>query len=295
MLSFYEQAGKIAFSIREESKKLIMPGASYLDIAETIEKMISDAAGKPAFPVNVSVNEIAAHLTPEADCPLLLGERDMVKVDFGVHINGCIADVAYTIDLSEENGKQIDAAQNALSAAISSIRPGKKTGEIGKAIEDEIRKLGFKPIENLTGHMLQPYVLHAGPEIPNIAHDGGYEIREGDFFAIEPFASTGKGQVHETDQVEIFQILQAGNTRLRTSRQVLSFAAENFLTLPFAQRWLVKKFTSKLLLSASLKEMMNLGILYPYPVLSDEKGSLVSQAETTIVVEHDGARPLVKV
>ncbi len=294
ILSFYEKANKIAYSVREDAKKLVMPGASALDIAETVEKMITDAGAKPAFPVNVSLNEIAAHFTPEANCELLLGEKDLVKVDLGTHINGCIADTAITIDLSGENGKLVEASQNALESAVASVRPGKKTGEIGKAIQEVITSAGFKPIENLTGHMLQPYLLHAGPEIPNIGVEGGYELQEGDYFAIEPFATTGTGRVHDGDQVEIFQVSRPANTRLRTSRQVLTYAIENYFTLPFAQRWLTSKFKSKLLLSASLRELMHAGILYPYPTLTDEKGSLISQAEATIIIEKDGARVLTK-
>ncbi|MEM2962953.1 MAG: type II methionyl aminopeptidase [Candidatus Anstonellales archaeon] len=294
LLKHYEKANKIAYSIRQDAKKLIMPGASTIDIAESLEKMIFDAQAKPAFPVNISINEIAAHATPEASSTLLIGEKDLVKIDLGVHINGCIADTAFTVDLSEEHGKLVEASEKALDEAIASIRPGKKTGEIGQIIQKTITSFGFKPIENLTGHMLQPYTLHAGPEIPNIAVSGGYEFKEGDFFAIEPFASTGSGRVHDTDQIEIFQVMKLTNTRLRTSKQLLSYLIENYLTLPFAQRWISGKFQSHLILHASLRDLMNNSAIQPFPILSDEKGSYVSQSEVTIVIEKDGARVLTK-
>ncbi len=294
ILRRFEKAGAIAKRISEDSKKLILPGESLLDIAESVEKMIEDAGAKPGFPTNISINELAAHFTPEWDCETLLGEKDIVKVDLGVQVDGCIGDIAYTIDLSNEQGKLVEASQNALNAAIAAAKPGVKVGEIGGAIEDEIKKLGFKPIENLTGHMLRPYMLHAGVEIPNIRVPGGYELQEGDIFAIEPFATNGEGRVNDTSQVEIFSIEQTRNTRMRQSRQVLAYALENYFTLPFAERWLHKKFQSKLLLGAALKELMGSGILRPYPVLKEAKNGLVSQAELTVVIEKDGARVLTK-
>jgi len=294
ILKNFEKAGKIARRVSDDSRKLILPGESLLDIAESVEKMIEDAGAKPGFPTNISINEIAAHFTPEWDCETLLGEKDIVKIDLGVHIDGCIGDIAYTIDLSDEHGKLLEASQNALNAAIACAKPGVKVGEIGGAIEDEIKKLGFKPIENLTGHMLRPYMLHAGVEIPNVRVSGGYELQEGDIFAIEPFATDGSGRVNDTSQVEIFSIEQTRNTRMRQSRQVLSYALENYFTLPFAERWLHKKFQSKLLLSAALKELMGSGILRPYPVLKEADNGLVSQAELTVVIEKDSARVLTK-
>ena len=294
ILKNFEEAGKITGQIARDSRKLIMPGASMLDIAESIEKMIDDAKAKPAFPVNISVNDIAAHYTPEADCNLVLGEKDIVKIDLGVQVAGCIGDTAYTIDLSDEQGKLLEASEAALEAAIATVKPGAKTSDVGTAVEAEITKRGFKPIENLTGHMLRPYTLHAGVEVPSIKTTGGYVFQEGDTFAIEPFATNGGGSVKDTNQVEIFCLDSMRNVRMRQSRAVMTYVQENFLTLPFAERWLAKKFESKLLRGAALKELMNAGVLRPYPVLKEVKAGLVSQSEHTVLVEKDGARVLTK-
>lgn len=290
MTENYAKAGKISREIADASRKLLMPGEGLLDIAESIEKMILEAGARPAFPANVSLNDIAAHYTPEFEDKALLGEKDLVTIDLGVHVEGCIGDIAYTVDLGSENGKMVEAAEAALAAAVATVRPGKKTGEIGAVIEAEANKFGFKPIENLTGHMLQPYLLHTGIDIPNVKRSGGYEFREGDYFAIEPFVTPGEGRVVDANQIEIFSVDQPRNVRLRQSRQVLVYAIENYFTLPFAERWLRQKFKSKLLLSAALKELVNHGILRPYPVLREASKALVAQAEVTVLVEHDGAR-----
>jgi len=291
-LKDFKKAGKIAYDIIKESKSMIIPGQSLLDIAESIEKLIVDKSGSPAFPCTVSVNNIAAHDAPEYKDDRLLGEKDIVKVDFGVHINGCVSDNAYTIDLSGENGKLVEASEKALENAISSIKPGKKTGEIGKAIEDTITKYGFKPIENLSGHMILPYILHAGPTIPNIASQGGYTIQEGDVFAIEPFVTErdGAGKVKDDHAfMEIFSLEDVKNVRSPKARQIITNIFQERFTLPFCRRWLYNRFGFSITVGAALREMMAKEIIAGYPRLLEVNKGIISQTERTVIVEKDGA------
>ena len=289
-LENFRKAGKILAAIKKDAKHMVVPGESAYDIAETVEKMIFDAGAKPGFPCNVSINDIAAHYTPQIGDKLLIGEKDVVKLDFGVAIEGCVSDSSMTIDLSEEQGKLCEASKAALEAAIASIKPGVSTGSIGTIIEKEIKGRGFKPIENLSGHMIAPYNLHAGQNIPNIASNDPYEFEEGDVFAIEPFATSGVGRVADQPQVEIFSIAGDGKLRMRASRELLLKIVNKYFTLPFAERWLVGEIKSKLVLSAALKELLNAGCLHPYPVLREAGRGLVSQYEHTVIVEHDGAK-----
>lgn len=290
ILSNFKKAGKIAQAVRKDAASMVNPGESALDIAETIEKMIRDAGATSGFPVNISINENAAHYTPSIGDKLLIGEKDIVKIDFGAAIDGCIADNAFTIDLSGENGKLVDAAKDALELAVSSIKPGVGNGEIGALVEEKIKSYGFKPIDNLTGHMLEPYNLHAGVDVPSIKMDSDYHFKEGDVFAIEPFATNGQGHVADSSEVEIFSVVSDGKLRMRSSRELLQKLVHKYLTLPFAKRWLEGEIKSKLVLSASLKELIGAGCLYPYPVLKEAKKGLISQFEHTIIVEKDGAQ-----
>ena len=292
MRANFKKAGAAAASVIKQVEKLVLPGESVLDIAETLEKMITDAGAKPAFPANISINDLAAHFTPEADNKVLVGERDVIKIDIGAHIDGCIGDMAVTVDLSGEQGKLCEASESALSAAISSMKPGVKIGAIGAAIEHEITSRGFKPIENLTGHKIEPYLLHAGVEIPNVSSSGSYELQEGDIFAVEPFASAGSGRVADTSQVEIFALAASPKLRGKYSRELLAHILGNYFSLPFAERWLSKVFNSRLTLSTSLRELLGAGALHPYPVLRDTGRGLVSQKEHTVIIEHDSARIL---
>ncbi|MCC7552117.1 type II methionyl aminopeptidase [Candidatus Micrarchaeota archaeon] len=288
----YIKAGQIANKILNNSKKMIIPGESYLDIAETIEKMIIDEGGKPAFPTNISINENAAHYTPKINDNKILEDNDLVKIDFGIHIGGCISDNAYTIDLSGEHAKLVEASKNALDAATSYMKAGRKVGDIGEIIENEIKKMGFKPIENLTGHMLKPYLLHAGEIIPNIKTDDDYILKEGDIFAVEPFATNGYGAVKEGLDLEIYSLAEMKNVRMRQSRQVLAHIIQNYFALPFARRWLSPVINSQIALSAALRELTRSGILTTYPVLKEVDNGLVSQAEHTVIIEKDSVKIL---
>ncbi len=288
----FEKAGRIAALVLKDAPKLVLPGEPFLDIAESLEKMILDAGGLPAFPANISVNDIAAHFTPEIDNKEVVGETDVIKIDIGVHIDGCIGDTALTIDLSGEQGKLCEASEKALDAAIAAMKPGVKVGEIGARIETEITSRGFRPIENLTGHKIEPYILHAGEEIPNVKSTASYELQEGDVFAVEPFASAGSGRVADTSQVEVFALQATPRLRMKYSRELLAHIANSYFSLPFAERWLAGVFNSRLTLSTALRELLNSGALHPYPVLRDTGRGLVSQKEHTVVIEHDSAKIL---
>lgn len=293
-LENFRKAGKIAAKVREESKSLIMVGESLLDIAETIEKMIGQEGGRPAFPVNISLNEIAAHYTPEFGATATLGEKDIVKVDMGVEVEGALSDTAYTIDLSNENEKLVSAAADALKEAVGMIKPGVTTGQVGAKIEETIKAAGFKPIANLSGHKIELNSLHAGVDIPNIKTNDPYKFVEGDIFAVEPFATTGSGFVEDLEQVEIFSVYMPANIRMRQSRKIAEYSLRNYGTTPFAERWIRKEFTSRLLVSAALKELLSGHFLRGYPVLREVDKGLVSQFEHTILVTKDGCEILTK-
>jgi methionyl aminopeptidase len=293
-LDNFRQAGKLASKIREESKRLIIVGESLLDVAETIEQMIKEEGARPAFPVNISINDIAAHYTPEFESGNTLGEEDLVKVDLGIEVSGALSDTAYTVDLGGKNENLVKASSEALENAIKMIRPGVTVGEVGGAIEETIKGYGFRPIANLSGHMIKSNELHAGVEIPNVKTNDPYKFQEGDIFAVEPFATTGEGYVEDLEQVEIFSLYMPSNVRMRQSRKIVEHVIKNYGMLPFAERWVRKEFTSKLLVSAALKELLQNHFIRGYPVLREVSRGLVAQTEHTILVTKDGCEALTR-
>ncbi len=290
----FREAGKITARIREESKRLIMVGEPLLDIADTIEKMITDEGAKPAFPVNISINEIAAHYTPGVTDERTIGEKDVVKVDIGAHIKGAIGDTAYTIDLSGEYEKLVKAVEEALENAIKEMRPGVKVGDIGAVIEETANKYELKPIRNLSGHKIKTGLLHSGIDIPNVKTDDDYILKEGDVFAVEPFMTNGAGYVIDTEIVEIFSFYGTGAAKMRQTKKILDHVLKEYTLMPFAERWIVRKFSSRLIVNAALREMLESQMIIGYPMLKEAENGIVSQAEHTVLVTADGCEILTK-
>jgi methionyl aminopeptidase len=278
----YLTAGKILAQVREETAKQVKVGASLLEVAQFAEDMIHEKGGQPAFPINISRNEEAAHATPGKDDTDVFGE-DMVKLDIGVHVDGFIADAAITVDLSGHQDL-VDAVEAGLNAAIQMICGGVNTSEIGNVINNAITEFGYKPIANLTGHGLAQYMQHVPPSIPNIPVERGIKLEVGQVIAIEPFATNGRGFVTEGSSSQIYSLVRDKPIRTPAARAVMK-EIQQYKTLPFAKRWLNSKH-----LDFALIQLEKNGNISSYPVLKEEKGMLVSQAEHTIIVEEDGCR-----
>lgn len=277
----YMQAGAAAKKILSEGAQRIQVGASLLDVADFVENSILEAGFGIAFPVNISLNEAAAHDTPSPDDTRTFAEGDMVKLDLGVHLDGYIADTACTVDLGDQP-LLCEASIVARDAAIAAVRPGVTIGALGTLVAHEIKSRGFLPVANLTGHGLDQYCLHKGPNVPNIPGSGGAVLEEGMVLAIEPFATTGTGFVHDGRREEIFSQLVRRPVRLPAARKILK-EIEGRNGMPFARRHVHVKSAD-----LALSRLIHDGIIRSYPVLSDVPGSYVSQAEHTMIVTGDG-------
>lgn len=281
------EAGEILAQVREETADRVEVGAQQLDIAEYAEDRIRELGGKPAFPVNISVDEEAAHASPSADDETVFGE-EMVNLDIGVHVDGWIADTAITVDLSG-NPDLVAATEEALDAALDLVEPGVETGELGAAIEEVIDGYGYNPVVNLSGHGLGQYQQHIAPNIPNRAVSQSTELSVGDAVAIEPFATDGSGKVHEGSKEQIFALEHEGSVRNNQARDALEQITEEFRTLPFAARWLDTPRAEM-----ALRRLKMNNIVHGYPVLKEDDGKLVSQKEHTVIVTEDGCEVITK-
>lgn len=277
----YQSAGRIAAEILAEGAGMVRAGASFLDVVESIEARVVEQGAGLAFPLNLSVNEDAAHDTASLDDTRTFLPGDVVKLDLGVHLDGFIADTATTIDLGS-HGLLLEASEQALEHAIRTVRPGIPVGELGAAIQSEIERRGYRPVSNLTGHGLGRFVIHGPPTIPNIGMAGGAILAEGMVFAIEPFATTGSGRVSEKGRREIYQQIAVKPVRIPAGKAVMDKVRDR-RGLPFARRWLKDKKAD-----LALPVLVRNGNLHVYPVLSDVPGSVVSQHEHTLIVTADG-------
>jgi methionyl aminopeptidase len=277
----YRQAGEALRTVLDEAAEMIEPGVTHLEVAEHAEERIDELADGAAFPVNISVDEEASHSTPARDDETTFGE-EMICLDVGVHVDGYIADAATTVDLSG-NPEMVEAAEEALDVAIDAVAPGVDTGTIGAEIEDVIRGYGYTPVLNLSGHGVEQWDAHTGPSVPNRGVDHGVELQVGDVVAIEPFATDGRGKVSEGSKEEIYGLERKRSVRNRQARQVLEQVTEEYRTLPFAARWLDVPRAEM-----ALRRLKQQDVIHGYPVLKEEEGRLVSQAEHTLIVTEDG-------
>ncbi len=281
----YKKAGEITAEVQGLAAKNLKVGTNLFEFAEEIEAAIKKKGGECAFPINLSRNHVAAHYTPAFESKDAVEENDVIKVDIGVHVDGFIADSATTIDFSGKHTQMVKASEEALEIAVALVKEGVAVGEIGKAIEVAIRAGGFQPIQNLSGHGVDEYDAHTAPTIPNIGSNDSRELEDGMAFAIEPFATDGTGFVHEGAQAEIFQLLEKKPVRSAEARKILDFVDENYSKLPFAERWLQRELKlSEFGRKVAMRELMQKKCIMAFPLLKEEEGKTVTQAETTLLL-----------
>lgn len=282
VLKKYKKAGAIAAEALAYGARLVKPGNKIADIAEAIERKIVQLGGKPAFPVNISINDVAAHYSPLLNDIIEIKAEDYVKLDAGVHIDGWIGDTAITIRPAGKD-ELIVCSEKMLETALAMFRPGTPLADIGAAIEDIAAQFGFNSIRNLTGHGLAQFNLHAGVVVPNVKTASSKVLEEGEVYAVEPFCTPGSGWVKDGGAAMIFRWIADRPSRLPEARKILEFGKVNFSKLPFAKRWLQKEISS-LKLELALKQLISSGAIYAYNVLKEESEKPVAQSEHTVIV-----------
>ena len=278
------EAGRISAEVLEYGKTLIKKGNKLLDATELIEKKIYELGAKPAFPVQISCNEIAAHFCCLEDDNTVFKDQ-LVCLDLGVHVNGAIGDNAYTIDLSGKHAELVKAAQKALEEALKIINVGTELREIGKTINDAIKSYGFNPVRNLSGHGLGLYGIHTEPTIPNFDNGDKTKLTKGMAFAVEPFSTTGAGIVGESGIPTVFMLERKKPVRSPITREVLK-EIESYEGLPFAKRWLMQKYGAKA--NFALRELTQNGMIHQFPPLVETSKGNVAQAEHSVLIDNDG-------
>ncbi len=309
MLRNYEKSGSIVAKVRKMATEKVKEDLKVLELVEFVEQEIKNLGGEPAFPCNISINEITAHYTSPFQDKTTLKMGDLVKIDLGAQVDGYIADSAITVivgedlhespefPLSEEEMqlqvKMIETVNEALDNALSSIKDGVNIGKIGEAVEQTVTAQNLKPISNLAGHSMERWILHSGVSIPNIKEENRHKVREGDVLAIEPFVTNGVGRVTDMNDAYIFRFLRDRPLRMAQARKMLHEIAQTYRNLPFAGRWLQESFKSRQF-NLILRNLISSRALYPYHVLKEKSNARVAQAEHTVIVEPDGCQIITK-
>jgi len=291
-----KKAGKIAQDVKKYIKPKIKVGANVYELISETEAKIEDLEGLCAFPVNLCINNIAAHYTsPIKDDGLEIEEGDLVKIDLGVHIDGYIVDTAFSVNFNKDASLEniIQATEISLEAAKMLAKPKTNTRDMGKKVEEIVKGFKYNPVRELGGHQIERWTVHGKKRLPELGSQGGDVMEVGEVFSIEIFASTGEGSVHSTQSSYIYELNPyAGRVPLRrkTSKQILGFINKHYKTLPFAERWLAKEF--RLGVTFGLQELVQQGKLQAHNVLAEKKGIYIAQIEETILITEEGFEQL---
>jgi len=289
-LEDYLKAGSIAGEVRENVRKTDWIGSTLAEICDYVESEIIKRGAKCAFPVNTSLNEIAAHYTAEPNDPKTVSDTDLVKIDLGVQINGYIADTAVTVNYDPQYDQMVQTAEDALQNAMSMIKAGVKSKDVGRTIQKTIQDMGFKPIANLSGHSLDQYTIHAGKTVPNMWTIGSFSFSENEAFACEPFVTTKNalGFVRNGKIKNIFALVSRKKTKDEKADRLTDYIWNNFNMLPFALRWLLKEWEEKEA-RRLLEILVKKKVVHAYAILVEANGKTVAQAEHTFIPTQSGA------
>ncbi|MBS3148791.1 type II methionyl aminopeptidase [Candidatus Woesearchaeota archaeon] len=281
-LENWRKAGKIAAQALEYGRGLITNGAVIREVCDKIDAKIVELGAIPAWPTQIGLDDVAAHQTPDHDDETVF-DKNVVCLDVGAHVNGCVGDNATSVDLSGEYSDIIKASEQALKAAMKLVAPGTKLGEIGHAIQETIQGFDLKPVRNLCGHGISQWVIHDKPSIPNYDTKDTRELKDGQVIAIEPFATNGAGMIVEADRANLFSMESAKPVRSPYARELQTFIKQKYNTLPFTSRWIVKQFGAGKT-SLAINELLRNGSLHPYPPLVEKDGGMVTVFEKTFLV-----------
>ncbi|KII93622.1 hypothetical protein PLICRDRAFT_35851 [Plicaturopsis crispa FD-325 SS-3] len=299
------RAAEVHRLVRKHARKHIRPGQTMTEIVNNIEdgtRALVEANGLECgigFPTGVSLNNCAAHYTPNAGDTVVLAHGDVLKVDIGVQVKGRICDSAFTLTFDPAYEKLLEAVSAATNTGIREAGIDVRLGEVGAAIQEtmesyEVEVNGkvypVKAIENLSGHSINPYQIHGGKSVMLVKNDDQTKMEEGEYFAIETFGSTGRGRVVESgDSSHYARLYDPPHVplRLTSAKTLLNTINKNFGTIPFCRRYLDRLGESKYLLA--LNHLVAQGIVQDYPPLCDVRGSMTAQMEHTILL-----RPTVK-
>ena len=282
----YIEAGEVVQKARRKAREVAEPGTNLGVIAEEIEGLIREEGLEPAFPVNLSINDEAAHYSPPPKESRELKASDVLKIDIGAHKDGFIADTALTVNPSSESDEMIEAVEEVLEEALEFVEPGITVGELGTFISNQVPEQ-YSVVRNLTGHYIDEYTQHAGVSIPNIPNSNTHVIEEGDAIAVEPFITDGSGKIKNGKKGNIY-IHKGGKVRDRTGRKLLKKIKE-YQGLPFSSRWIDMNPREKM----ALKKLVNAGAVKHYPILKEVEGGRVAQAEHTVLVGADDGENIV--
>jgi methionyl aminopeptidase len=297
-----QKAGNIHKQVRQHlySSNILIPGTSLVTIANEIETKTRELTlsrgytsiyGGIGFPVGLSINECAAHFHPLKTDTCVLQHPDIIKVDYGVEIDGWIIDSAFTVYFDESNEQYANLTKGVREATYTGIKNAAIDVDINEwagSIKEVMESYDIHPITNLGGHNILKEIIHGGVFLPSVPTPNLQIPRfaEG-VYAIETFGSTDQDYVYETGESTIYRINPSApilpspiNLKMESSRKLYSKLRSTFKTLPFTDRFVECAKTHLEILTKNQ-------YLYSYPPLCVRSGK-TAQYEHTIYISGKG-------
>ncbi len=202
-IKIIRKASRITAETLDYLKGFLKEGITTKELDRIAEDFILSKGAKPAFkgyrgyPASIcaSVNNVVIHGIPNN---YRLKDGDIISIDIGVNYKGYFGDAAKTFPIgriSENAKKLLDVTENALLIGIKNALPGKRTGDVGSAIEEYVESFGFNVVKDFCGHGVGK-MLHEEPAIPNFGKKGfGVEFQKNMTVAIEPMVNEGVSNV----------------------------------------------------------------------------------------------------
>ena len=184
----------------KQMREYAKPGMSAKELDEFGGKLLNELGAKSApkltygFPgwTCICVNHEVAHGIPSAE--KIFKNGDLINIDVSAELNGFWSDNGGSFILGEDfnnHQKLVNASKNILQKAIYRIKTGVRISDVGRLIETEARKSGYRVIKNLAGHGVGRS-LHEDPhEIVNWCDSSNKQkFRKNSVVAIETFIAT---------------------------------------------------------------------------------------------------------
>lgn len=314
LYSKVREGAEVHRQVRSFAQSIIKPGVKLTDMCEALENKNRELVAEKGlergigFPTGCSLNHVAAHYTPNTGDDTVLSYDDVMKVDFGVQIDGRIIDSAWSVSFNPRYDPLLESVKQATDTGIRHSGIDARLCDIGEAIQEVMESFEVeldgktypvRAIRNLNGHSIGQYNIHAGKSVPIVK--GGCDestiMEEGEIFAIETFASTGRGYVVEdlecSHYMKRFECPHVP-LRMQSSKKLLAHINKTFGTLAFCRRWLERPDGGSTFVNGAngkqekymgaLKNLCDVGIIQPYPPLCDIKGCYTAQYEHTIIL-----------
>ena len=246
----------------------------------------------------MSLNNCAAHYSPNSDDDTVLTKDDVLKLDFGTHFNGYVIDTAFTIAFDSKYDNLLKASKEATNTGIKLAGIDMRLCEIGEGIAEVINSYEvelnnkvkkIKPVRNLCGHTVGKYKVHAGKSVPCYNNGDNTKMEENEFYAIETFASTGKGEVERDLHVSHYMLNDSFDIKEikgKKNQEFYGFIYNNFNTLAWCKRWIEELGFNNYYMP--LRQLINQSIVEECPALYDVEGSFTSQFEHTFMLKPTG-------